>query len=138
MIYSNECKNKSRLEDMMFVWTKFFLDGRVSTDCINTRTYSLLCEVVASQSAPIGALTRDRQTDTSAAKAGVARGWSTEKLKWIYQVVQHLKISLYFQGHNVKQGGEDGMTKKSTFLSSFHPQRAIYSSQENHEWHQIY
>lgn len=63
------------------------------------------------------ALTRGRQTaaltDTLAAIAGVERGWSTEKLKWIYQVVLHLKISLCFQGHNVGPGGEDGPTKKN-------------------------
>lgn len=133
---------------------------RISTDCTSTTLYSHLCESVASQlvvdaslsfvslflfmnqvkflpqSVQSAALTRDRQTtpftDTLAAKAGVERGRSTEK-KWIYQVVLHLKISLCVQGHNAGQGGEDGVTKTSTFLTSLHLERTLYSSQENHE-----
>lgn len=58
-------------------------------------------------------LTRDRPTtpliDTFAA---VERKWNRENIKWIYQVVLHLKTSLCFQGHNVALAGEDRVTKK--------------------------
>lgn len=61
-------------------------------------------------------LTRDGPTtpliDTLAA---VERRWSTESIKWIYQVVLHLKISLCFQGHNVALAGGDRVTKKQLF-----------------------
>lgn len=61
-------------------------------------------------------LTRDGPTtpliDTLAA---LGRRWSPESIKWIYQVVLHLKISLCFQGHNVALAGGDAVTKKQLF-----------------------
>lgn len=47
--------------------------------------------------------------------AAAGRRWSRESIKWIYQVVLHLKSSLCFQGHSVALAGGAAVTKKQLF-----------------------
>lgn len=58
-------------------------------------------------------LTRDAPTTPLIDTLG--RRWSPESIKWIYQVVLHLKISLCFQGRDVALAGGAGVTKKQLF-----------------------
>lgn len=61
-------------------------------------------------------LTRDgASTPLIDTLAAVGRRWSRESIKWIYQVVLHLKSSLCFQGHSGALAGGAAVTKKKLF-----------------------